>query len=119
MSYTAKNGPINPDILPLLHPGYIEYYNKFLLGQPALDYNLPFDPSIRNKKLLEGGATPLDCRRKDIDVGKCNVVVFEPYQDRPDESSGWPIMIYFHGGGWVLGSADGEISIATQLCVRK
>ena len=119
MSYTAKHGPIDPVILPLLHPEYVEFYNKYLLDKPAIDYNAEFDPSIRNYNPLADGPPPLklDCARRDLDIGKCSVAVFTP--NGADGAHPLPVMVYFHGGGWVLGSADGEISIATALCASK
>ncbi|KZO91808.1 hypothetical protein CALVIDRAFT_547188 [Calocera viscosa TUFC12733] len=116
MAYTAQHGPINPSILPLCDPEYAAYYASSIQGHVALDYTAPFDPSIRAVPMLSGGATPLECVTRSLDVGKCNVRVFTP----PGEAKegGWPVMIYFHGGGWVLGSVEGEISIVTQLCRR-
>jgi len=31
--------------------------------------------------------------------------------------SGWPGLIYFHGGGWALGGLNSEQSIITNLCI--
>lgn len=47
------------------------------------------------------------------DVG-CRV--FTPEGDVPE--GGWPLMIYFHGGGWVLGNNETENTVCSNLCVR-
>jgi len=118
MSYTAQNGPIHPSILPLCDPEYAAYYASSIQGKPALDYTAPFDPSIRVVPLLTGGAKPLECETKTVQVGECEVRVFTPPDEEGKKEGGWPVVIYFHGGGWVLGSVDSEISVVTQLCRR-
>ncbi|EJU00616.1 hypothetical protein DACRYDRAFT_117091 [Dacryopinax primogenitus] len=121
MSYTSKHGPIHPSVLPLCDPAYVEYYNSAILGGIALDYTAPFDPSIRTVPLLSGGAKPLECVAEEVQIGECNVRVLTPPAEgggKQVKQGGWPVVIYFHGGGWVLGSIDSEISIATQLCRR-
>lgn len=41
---------------------------------------------------------------------------FTPEGEEP--SAGWPVLVYFHGGGWVLGNIDTENVVATNLCSR-
>jgi triacylglycerol lipase len=42
--------------------------------------------------------------------------VFTPGGETP--KGGWPVMLYFHGGGWVLGNINTENPVCTNLCVR-
>jgi acetyl esterase/lipase len=44
------------------------------------------------------------------------VRVFTPEGERP--SDGWPVMVYYHGGGWVLGNIETENTVCTNLCKR-
>jgi acetyl esterase/lipase len=37
---------------------------------------------------------------------------------RPASSGPHPIVVYFHGGGWVLGAADSDDPLCRDLCVR-
>ena len=37
---------------------------------------------------------------------------------RPDGDAPHPIVVYFHGGGWVLGGADSDDPFCRDLCVR-
>ncbi|HZG90729.1 MAG TPA: alpha/beta hydrolase fold domain-containing protein [Pseudonocardia sp.] len=37
---------------------------------------------------------------------------------RPDSPGPHPVVCYFHGGGWVLGSADSDDPLCRDLCVR-
>jgi acetyl esterase/lipase len=120
MSYTARHGPIDPAILPLCDPDYAAYYAANIEGGVALDYTAPFDPSIRSVPLGSGNSVPLECITENVKVGECEVRVFTPLEDKEGKrpAEGWPVVVYFHGGGWVLGSVDSEISVATQLCRR-
>ncbi|MCU1399122.1 MAG: putative flavin-containing monooxygenase [Acidimicrobiales bacterium] len=37
---------------------------------------------------------------------------------RPSHAESLPVIVYFHGGGWVLGSADSDDPLCRDLCVR-
>ena len=37
---------------------------------------------------------------------------------RPFSSSTSPVVVYFHGGGWVLGNLDSDDALCRDLCVR-
>ena len=37
---------------------------------------------------------------------------------RPDSPGPHPVVVYFHGGGWVLGSAESDDPFCRDLCVR-
>ncbi|PQE29622.1 Alpha beta hydrolase fold-3 protein [Rutstroemia sp. NJR-2017a BBW] len=36
----------------------------------------------------------------------------------PTPKGGWPLCMYFHGGGWVLGGIDTENTVCSHLCKR-
>lgn len=38
--------------------------------------------------------------------------------DGPIPVNGWPVFIYYHGGGWVLGNIDTENTVCTNICKR-
>ncbi|KZT02660.1 Alpha/beta hydrolase fold-3 [Laetiporus sulphureus 93-53] len=42
--------------------------------------------------------------------------VFTPEGSAP--LSGWPVLLYFHGGGWTLGNIDTESAFCTNMCKR-
>lgn len=44
------------------------------------------------------------------------VRVFVPPGAPP--ASGWPVFLWYHGGGWVLGNIDTENSLCTNLCAH-
>ena len=36
----------------------------------------------------------------------------------PDSKPPYPILVYFHGGGWVLGAHDSDDPLCRDLCVQ-
>lgn len=36
----------------------------------------------------------------------------------PAPPGGWPVFLWYHGGGWVLGNIDSENSLCTNICTR-
>ncbi|EJT97139.1 hypothetical protein DACRYDRAFT_119612 [Dacryopinax primogenitus] len=119
MAYRFTVGPLAPHIEPLLDDDYKQYYST-LIGLPALDYSAPFDPSIRDQYLVGSGASaPLDVgSTRDVPgIGQNkNVRLFIPHGEKPEQ--GWPMLVYYHGGGWVLGNIDSAAAMCTQLCLR-
>jgi len=41
---------------------------------------------------------------------------FTPEGEKP--AAGWPVFLYYHGGGWVLGNIDTENTVCTNICKR-
>ncbi len=48
--------------------------------------------------------------------GPAGPVRVRTYHPRPGETR--PLVVFFHGGGWVLGSVDGHDAIARRLCLE-
>ncbi|KAH8100677.1 alpha/beta hydrolase fold-domain-containing protein [Cristinia sonorae] len=106
--------PIHPDFVSKLLPEYVAHHNATTAFIPPI-YSIPWDPSIRNRPAVAGGSEPLKVGFiKDIQLSNCAVRVFTPEGITP--SDGWPVFVYFHGGGWCLGNIDSENSFATRLC---
>ncbi|KAF5379591.1 hypothetical protein D9757_009284 [Collybiopsis confluens] len=115
--------PLHPSIISRLDPDYISFHNKYILHAPPPD-TLPWDPiKMRGTPAYAVGM------RKPLEVGKIEDFEFgnlgrkvrvrarayTPHGEAP--MAGWPIIIYFHGGGWTLGGIDSEQSILTNFCV--
>lgn len=49
----------------------------------------------------------------DLQLAKVPLRAYHP--DRPAPASGWPWLLYLHGGGWVLGSLDSHDFICAAL----
>src|SRR5688572_30249459 len=74
--------------------------------------------------LLQGGTGLVPVRktldfqlsRKESTGSDVPVRVFIPEGSAP--ASGWPVFLWYHGGGWVLGNIDSENSLCTNICAR-
>ncbi|KXN87641.1 hypothetical protein AN958_08345 [Leucoagaricus sp. SymC.cos] len=107
------NNPIDRAFLPRLDPEYVTFHNIHLIDRVPPEL-LPWDPKIRDVPPVPGSSEPLEVgNTKDFDLSKTNVRVFTPKGDRP--ANGWPVFIWFHGGGWTLGNITSEISFVTQM----
>ncbi|TFY79656.1 hypothetical protein EWM64_g4355 [Hericium alpestre] len=106
--------PIHPEVLSRLDPEYVAFHNEHLadLVQP---HELPWDPAIRKGPAVPGGSAPLQVgSTKDYALSKCEVRVFTPEGVAP--AAGWPVFIFFHGGGWTLGNINSENAFCTNMC---
>lgn len=89
--------PIHPSVLPKLDPEYIAYHNKYVLNVVPL-HSLPWDPVIRNAPAVPGASEPLKvAKTQDFDLPKTKIRTYTP--EGPPPPDGWPVFIFFHGGG--------------------
>ena len=116
--------PIHPSVKDSLHKEYVEFYNKYLIDQPPV-HHLPLDVG-------RGGGQYIVCHSKPLSVGKTqdisisrrakhfgpdiSVRCFTPPGTPP--RSGWPFVLYYHGGGWVFGDINTENTLCTNMCIR-
>lgn len=115
--------PIHPSVQDRLHPQYVDFYNKYLLNAQQVHYQ-PVAASRVGGKIIPGGSDPLpvgkkqdfSIERKETRGPPVKVRCFTP----PGEvaEAGWPVMLYSHGGGWVLGNIDTENAACTNMCIR-
>ncbi|KAE9386180.1 putative lipase [Gymnopus androsaceus JB14] len=116
--------PLHPSIIPKLDPEYVQFHEKYIQYEtPA--YMIPWDPiKMRAVQAFDvGSREPLDVGKieefeipmKLGDGRKTPVRAYTPPGAPP--VAGWPFLLYFHGGGWIVGGLDTENSIITYLCV--
>lgn len=123
MSTAEPPYPIHPDILPLVDPQYVEFYNKYIINQQQVHYQ-PVAASRTSGVLIPGAGEPLkvasikdyNFARKDSQGELVSVRVFTPSGEAPE--GGWPGFLYMHGGGWVLGNINTENVHCTNWCAR-
>ncbi|ELU40866.1 putative lipase/esterase enzyme from carbohydrate esterase family CE10 [Rhizoctonia solani AG-1 IA] len=112
------NGPIHPDLAPRLDAEYAAFHSKYLADRPAI-HKLPWDPACRVGPINLGGLEPCKVGSvRDLSIPgspPVNVRVFTPPGEKP--GGGWPVLAYFHGGGWVLGNIDTENSFSARTCL--
>lgn len=114
---------IHPSVESRLDPEYVEFFNKYMTEATNLLYThlVPLE-KVRAGGNVMPGQTPLleVASTKDIAIprrggdGTIPARVFTPTGDAP--AGGWPCMMWYHGGGWVLGGIDTENSFCTHIC---
>jgi acetyl esterase/lipase len=115
--------PLHQSIIDRIDSEYAAFYNKHIIDKQQV--HLQPIAASRSSGILIPGAGPLQPVASTVDyaiprresqgpdvIARC----FTPVGQRPD--AGWPVCVYFHGGGWVLGTIDTENVIASHLCAR-
>jgi acetyl esterase/lipase len=115
--------PIHESVKDRINPDYAKFYNEHLINLPQVQLQ-PVAASRSSGTLILGGGPSLpvaaikdfSIHRRETDGPDIKVRTFTPEGERPE--GGWPVMVYFHGGGWVLGNINTENSACTQMCSR-
>ncbi|KAH8684268.1 alpha/beta hydrolase fold-domain-containing protein [Tricladium varicosporioides] len=115
--------PLHPSILPKLDPTYRDFYNRHIIDKQQVHLQ-PVSASRTSGILIPGGGPQLPVgkkediliRRRETDGPDIPVRVFTPDGECPED--GWPLMVYYHGGGWVLGNIETENTVCSHLCNR-
>jgi acetyl esterase/lipase len=107
--------PLHPSLLVKLDPEYIAFHNKYMQHVPR-DESKNWDGSARTTPSLPYGGSALVPvgNTRDIDLGDFSVRVFTP-EGKPD-ADGWPVFVWFHGGGWAIGGLDDSGDFLTRVC---
>ncbi|KAF7532939.1 hypothetical protein G7054_g7486 [Neopestalotiopsis clavispora] len=115
--------PLHESTKGRINEEYAAFYNKHIIDKQQVHLQ-PVEAS-RASGILIPGAGPLQpvastadysVVRKESQGPDVRVRCFTPEGAKP--AAGWPVCIYFHGGGWVLGTIDTENVIASNLCAR-
>ena len=115
--------PLHPTIDHRIDPEYKAFYNANVIDKQQVHYQSV--EANRSSGILIPGAGPLipvaktqdfAIQRKESQGPDVKVRCFTPEGEKP--AKGWPVLIYFHGGGWVLGNIDTENVVSTNICAR-
>ncbi|KAH0584741.1 hypothetical protein H2248_008013 [Termitomyces sp. 'cryptogamus'] len=107
--------PLHPSVITRLDPEYVEFHNM-TLQYIVPPHTLTWNPAIRDEPVVPGGSPPLEvAKTQDFDLAHTKIRTFTPHGTVPD--GGWPVFIFFHGGGWTLGNITSETSFATRMAV--
>jgi acetyl esterase/lipase len=114
--------PLHESVVGRLADEYVDFYNRFLINLQQVHYQ-----SLAASR--RGGAVPggsaevpvaqildLSIERRESTGAPVPIRVFVPEGQAPE--GGWPVMLYYHGGGWVLGEISTEQALCTKMCVR-
>ncbi|ETI21204.1 hypothetical protein G647_07548 [Cladophialophora carrionii CBS 160.54] len=115
--------PLHPSVQDRLHPEYVAFYNKYILHAQQV-HLLPVEvarisgnvPPSHSKPLPVGKIHDLSLSRRETPGPEVPIRCFIPPGAPP--RSGWPLVHYYHGGGWVFGDIDTENTVCTHICVR-
>lgn len=115
--------PLHSSVVPRLALDYAKFYNEHIADKQQVHLQ-PVEAS-RSSGVLIPGAGPLYhvAKTEDLSIPRTQssgpdikIRCFTPRGKKPEK--GWPCLLYYHGGGWVLGNIDTENVIATNLCGR-
>ncbi|KAI0178502.1 alpha/beta hydrolase fold-domain-containing protein [Hypoxylon sp. FL1284] len=115
--------PLHPSVVNRIDAQYAAFYNKHIMRHQQVHLQ-PIEASRASGTLIPG-AGPLasvakvddySIPRQETNGPNIKARAFTPQGPPPE--NGWPVCVYFHGGGWVLGTVDTENVIASNLCAR-
>ncbi len=115
--------PLHESVKDKLDPEYVNFYNKYIINNQQVHYQ-PVEASRTSGTLIPGGGPLLSVgktedfviKRKETDGEDVKIRCFTPEGQKPQ--NGWPVTIYYHGGGWVLGNINTENTVCTNMCSR-
>lgn len=109
-SQIPKIAPLDPETQAVIDAMCAE-------GQPRIEDLTPQEARAWSQELFVPEPTPISVEsitnhRIQVDGGTIRVRVYDP-----DPSTPLPIMVYLHGGGWVLGDLESADSVVRRLVV--
>lgn len=115
--------PLHDSVKDKLDLEYVKFYNEHIFDKQQVHLQ-PVAASRTSGILIPGGGPQLPVgSTKDYTFSRSQtegpdvaVRVFTPEGTKPE--GGWPLMVYYHGGGWVLGNIDTENTVCSHLCAR-
>lgn len=123
---SQKLHPIHPSQENRLNAEYKAFYNETAIAAPKI-HTIPIDVirSMGHRPFPGCGPGVPVGMKEDIKItpesGPAKGVAiparcFTPSGSAP--SGGWPVLVFYHGGGWTLGGLDSELDLITNICAR-
>ncbi|KAK8147112.1 hypothetical protein G3M48_002101 [Beauveria asiatica] len=118
--------PIHPSQEYRLNPEYKAFYNENSIAVPKI-HTIPISVirSIPRRPFPGSGPEIPVGEKEDIliapDSGPAKGVTIPTRCYTPPGSAptgGWPVLVFYHGGGWTLGGLDSELDVITNICTR-
>lgn len=116
--------PLHDSVKDKLHPDYVRFYNSTLVNLQQTHHQA-IAVTRSGGQVGAGGSHPIPVgsvqdfriQRKESLGPAIMLRAFFP-SSRPPAGSGWPVMLFYHGGGWVLGNIDSENTVCSHMCMR-
>ena len=108
--------PLHPSVRPLLDPEYVAFHDKYVQYIEPEQLK-PWNPNVRTRATWPYAGSPVVEVGSVKDIRPCgdfNIRVFSPAGKPP--SGGWPLVIWFHGGGFVGGDIDSDNDFCSLVC---
>ncbi|ODV92513.1 hypothetical protein CANCADRAFT_87624 [Tortispora caseinolytica NRRL Y-17796] len=112
--------PIDPEIAKLLPADYVQFWNSTMAFLPKIESLSPIDARKIAKPTVGPGKTP-GVKGEDIEIPRTEtkgdpIKAKVYYPNTPEPSDGYPVFLYFHGGGFVIGGARIDDWITAYWC---
>jgi acetyl esterase/lipase len=108
--------PIHHSVRPLLDHEYVKFHDEYY-QYVIPDDQRSWDSSARTAKRpwpsTESALAHISATQ-DMKLGDYEVRFFTPEGERPID--GWPVFIWFHGGGWAIGGIEDGNDLCTLIC---
>ncbi|KAH7120498.1 Alpha/Beta hydrolase protein [Dactylonectria macrodidyma] len=107
--------PLHTAVRAKLDPEYVAFHDQYMqYVQP--DDSKVWDGTARTQPSLPpGGIPPVPVGDiKDFRVGQFRLRAYTPTGEC--DLDGWPVLLWFHGGGWAIGGLDDNKDFCTFLC---
>lgn len=117
-----KNGPISSELKDLLLPDYVGHYKTYIENEVPIQDQTPMERTASSSTSASHDMVPVKVgKTEDITIPRkassgdaLTIRCLTPIGEPP--SAGWPVVVYFHGGGWRFGDLGSEMPLCTRLC---
>lgn len=114
--------PLHESVAHLLDPEYVDFYKKHTINMQQVHLQDVATSRISGLPIGAGPAQPVgsstkySIERQESRGPPVLVRVSTPEGKAPE--NGWPVVVYYHGGGWVLGDVNTENVVCSHICSR-
>ena len=108
--------PLHPSVRPLLDPEYVAFHDKYVQYVEPEQLR-PWTPSLRTRYTWPYAGSPTVEVGSVQDIRPCgdfDIRIFSPTGEAP--TGGWPLLMWFHGGGFAGGNIDSDNDLCSLAC---